>query len=306
MATYNYQTAYQALYNSGTGQISGYGVGSGFNIGPGMLAQSLGPNFVVGSGIDLDSHALFNSWDYVGYVNYGGNQYLVVEDPVVVGDVYFLTNSPVVDPALETLNTTLVAQNSAFCFLTGTLICTPEGDVPVEDLRIGDQVVTANGDSQQIFWVGKKSMATVFTPSENLPVLISAGALGKGLPKRDLQVMPAHAFLIGDALVVAGQLVNGTSIRRLTHEELGDRFTYFAIETESHSLIIAEGAVSETRGNKKVTARAFDNADEYETLYGEHGRSYPALPHTRYRMGDSLPKSIWESVHGLQKSTLVA
>lgn len=52
--------------------------------------------------------------------------------------------------------------------------------------------------------------------------------------------MPAHAFLIDDVLVVAGKLVNGATIRRMTRDELGSYFTYYAIETEDHSLIMID------------------------------------------------------------------
>ena len=110
--------------------------------------------------------------------------------------------------------------------------------------------------------------------------------------------MPAHAFLIGDVLVVAGHLINGSTIRRMTRAELGETFTYYAIETEDHCLILAEGAAAETKGNIKGNAGAFDNWSDYVALYGEEGRSYPNMDYPRYRMIDELPQEIWRRVHG--------
>ncbi len=198
----------------------------------------------------------------------------------------------------SSIGASATVSSGVFCFLTGTRITTPSGEVAIESLSIGDEVVTGHGEIRKIFWVGKKTRSSIFTAEKNLPIEISAGGLGGGLPKRDLRVLPAHAFLIDDVLVVAGQLVNGTTIRKLTPEELGEQFTYYAIETEDHTLILAEGQAAETKGPIKGNPGAFDNWDEYVSLYGEQGREYPQMSYPRIRMVDILPQEIWERVHG--------
>ena len=40
------------------------------------------------------------------------------------------------------------------CFTPGTLIATPKGEVPVEDLREGDKVITRDNGIQEIRWTG--------------------------------------------------------------------------------------------------------------------------------------------------------
>ena len=42
------------------------------------------------------------------------------------------------------------------CFLRGTLIRTPGGDVAIEMLEIGHLVVTASGDHLPIKWIGRR------------------------------------------------------------------------------------------------------------------------------------------------------
>ena len=153
------------------------------------------------------------------------------------------------------------------CFLAGTMIATPDGERPVETLEIGDIILTADGSTRAVRWIGRQSVVSVFAnPLRSYPIRITAGALGEGLPKRDLFLSPDHALLVDDVLVQAGALVNNTSITRVMQP--GERFTYFHIETEDHALILAEGAAAETFVDN-VSRRTFDNYAEYEALYGE-------------------------------------
>jgi hypothetical protein len=94
--------------------------------------------------------------------------------------------------------------------------------------------------------------------------VFKAGSLGAGLPVRDLKVSPQHAVLIDGVMVPAAALVNGTSIVR---DESKTDVTYFHIEMEGHEAVFAEGAPAETFVDHDSRAM-FDNADEYNLLYG--------------------------------------
>lgn len=166
--------------------------------------------------------------------------------------------------------------DTPICFLPGTLIATPSGEKPIEDLCIGDQVLTASGRIAPVRWIGRQTVSTLFRdPLRTLPIRIRAGALGDGLPKRDLLASPAHAFLLDGILVQAGALVNGTSILR--ESAMPQVFTYYNIELAEHDLIFAEGTPAETFVDN-VDRRSFDNAAEHEALYGDVSIAEMDLP----------------------------
>lgn len=153
------------------------------------------------------------------------------------------------------------------CFYPGTLIATPAGAVPVEALGAGDLVLTADGRQVAVRWMARQAVAIRFAdPLKALPIRIRAGALGEGLPARDLLVSPRHALLVEGVLVQAGALVNGTTIARET--DVPEVFTYWHVETPDHSLILAEGVAAETFVDN-VDRERFDNWDEYLALVGQ-------------------------------------
>jgi len=154
------------------------------------------------------------------------------------------------------------------CFLTGTGIATANGDVAVEDLARGDFLLTPSGSTVPIRWIGRQTVSTRFAAAERLtPVRIRAGALSQGLPTRDLTLTADHALLIDGLLINAGALVNGTSIAFVPLSDLGDSYTVYHIETETHDVILAEGVPAETYIDY-IGRQAFDNYDEYVALYG--------------------------------------
>ncbi len=152
------------------------------------------------------------------------------------------------------------------CYLRGTRILTPTGEVNVEALRIGDYVVTRFGGIQPIKWIGRQSYDARFVARnpEKHPVCILAGALGPAMPARDLFISPGHSMLVDGQLVLASALVNGVSVTQPAPEaEIG----YFQIELERHDCIIAEGVWSETYADAPGLRAQFHNAAEFAALY---------------------------------------
>ncbi len=165
-----------------------------------------------------------------------------------------------------------VPTSSIACFTRGTMIATPSGDAAVETLAIGDLVVTATGAHRPIKWLGRRSYAGRFflANPQVRPIRFRAGCLGNGLPRRDLMISPEHAMFLQGLLVPASCLVNGGSI---APDRACDRVDYVHVELDSHDVILAEGAPSETFMDADSRAM-FQNAAEYAAIYGgaaEHG-----------------------------------
>ncbi len=88
------------------------------------------------------------------------------------------------------------------CFASGTLIETSEGLVRVEDLKVGDQVLTYDNGLRPVCWIGSRGLSqTQLEDKPHLkPIVIRANALGPGYPQRDLIVSPQHRILVSSAI----------------------------------------------------------------------------------------------------------
>jgi len=154
---------------------------------------------------------------------------------------------------------------TAPCYCRGTRIAIERGEVTVEDLAIGDEIVTASGARRPVKWIGRRSYSGRFVlgRADILPVCIRAGALGEEAPRRDLWVSPHHAMLLEGVLIEAKDLINDVSI---VQAERIDKVEYFHIELESHDIIFAEGASSETFIDDD-SRLMFHNAHDYFARY---------------------------------------
>jgi hypothetical protein len=156
------------------------------------------------------------------------------------------------------------------CFLKGTLIGTPTGLSPIEALRIGDLVTTADGQSKPVKWIGRRLYRKNGTSWQQpvVPVKIAAHAIARDVPSRDLYVSPGHALLIDGLLIQAADLVNGVSVSRTTPTD-GETIEYLHILLDSHEAIFADGVPAETLLLEPGVHENYTNFAEFLRLYPE-------------------------------------
>lgn len=157
----------------------------------------------------------------------------------------------------------------AYCYMPGTMILTPTGQVAVEKLAIGDALVTRFGGIRKLKWIGIQRYAGRFLANnpDMVPVRIKANALGEGLPQRDLLISPGHSVLVENALVLAKNLVNGITVLQEPAPELVE---YYALEFETHDCVLAEGLFSESFADAPGFRNQFHNVAEFHALYPDY------------------------------------
>ncbi len=158
------------------------------------------------------------------------------------------------------------------CFVAGTRIKTPQGLVPVEELQVGDLVITQDNGAQPLRWTGSRTVAAT---GDFAPIQIAANTFGR---HRTLLLSPLHRVLIRDSLsdilfgepevlVAARDLVNDQSVRRIE----GGRVTYVHILFDRHEVVYSEGLATESFLPGPQISRSFEAeiVEEICTLFPE-------------------------------------
>jgi len=153
-------------------------------------------------------------------------------------------------------------------YLRGTSIRTPNGERRIDELKIGDPIVTLSGESRLIKWIARLRFEEI---SECLaegagPIRISRFALDERAPHRDLYLTPNQRIYIDGMLIPAKYLVNGLTIAEVAPER-EDIIEYLHVELFAHDVIYAEGTVAETFRSWRGGHENFDNCAEYYRLY---------------------------------------
>ncbi|NRB17009.1 MAG: Hint domain-containing protein [Rhodobacteraceae bacterium] len=161
------------------------------------------------------------------------------------------------------------------CFTPGTRIATPLGERKVETLKAGDRVITRDNGIQVIRWLGRRDMTSQeLSGSPHLqPVLIRQGALGNGLPERDIMVSPNHRILVAndktalyfedrEVLVAAKHLTGLTGIDVVEISSV----SYIHFMFDQHEVVLSDGAWTESFQPGDQTLRGLDHAQRRELL----------------------------------------
>lgn len=160
-------------------------------------------------------------------------------------------------------------------FTRGTRITTATGEQkPIENLQVGDRVLTRDSGVQEIRWVGR---STVRATGPFAPIVIKAGAMNN---MGDLKVNPDHRLFVyqredtvgagqAEILVKARYLVNGETV----YFQEGGFIEYFQLLFDDHEIIFAEGIAAETMMVNQATHPVLP-----KSLGEKFARSQPGLP----------------------------
>ncbi|SLN28835.1 hypothetical protein PSA7680_01315 [Pseudoruegeria aquimaris] len=138
-------------------------------------------------------------------------------------------------------------------FLEGTVVKTPYGPRPVEELRSGDVLMTEEG-LHILRWVGRRTLTAAYAVAHNLmPIRIPAHAFETNTPMHDLYVSPNQRLCFGNArfpaffdreqvLVPAEQLVGWKGVRPARRL---NRITYIQLLFDTPCTVSANGFMAE-------------------------------------------------------------
>jgi hypothetical protein len=180
--------------------------------------------------------------------------FVEVTEENTVADVYFFAMNemqPKIEYMLVGIETKGVleklSRNACVSFVKGTHITIADGRLkPVQEIEIGDLVLTRSAGPQPVRWVGN---ALLRAEGDAAPIVIKAGELHN---EHDLIISPNHRLLIHqrqdllnaghtEIMVRARQLVNEDTIYR--HSE--PMVEYYQILFDKHQIIYAEGIATE-------------------------------------------------------------
>ena len=186
-----------------------------------------------------------------------GNSVAHPGNPVLTSFVY--AGAPLADPGFQ-------FQVTPACFRAGTRIRTANGESVVEQLRVGDMVLTASGTHRPVIWVGHRhvDVRRHRSPGSVWPIRIVRGAFGPGMPTRDVDLSPDHAVFVDGNLIPVKCLMNRTTIVQVPTDEV----TYYHVELDRHDVMLAEGLPVESyldAGDRGV----FANGGDAMVLYPE-------------------------------------
>lgn len=163
----------------------------------------------------------------------------------------------------------------------GTMIMTPFGPRPIEQIAPGDRIVTRDAGAQRVYWIGSRriSGARLEAMPGLRPLRIRADAFGRGFPDVDTFVAPGQRLLLrgraveevfatGEVLARCLDLIDdrAISVNRALRE-----VTYFSLMFETHQIIRANGLEVESfhPADCPEEALAADQAAQMRALFPE-------------------------------------
>ncbi|UZD91027.1 Hint domain-containing protein [Cognatishimia activa] len=229
--------------------------------------------------------------------------------------VFTPTDGSVLDD-LELVSTTWVSGTGDLdvndlgppCLVAGTHVETPDGMMRVEDLSPGMSVVGQDGRLLTLRMV----LHTDFNGRELAendklrPVRIVAGALGNGLPRRDLLVSRQHRVVVStqsvlqmfgcdEVLMPAAQLLPLAGFYVDTEFE---SVTYYHLVFDQHEIIYAEGAATESlyTGEEALKSVSDEAREELMAMFPDLTLAHCAMEPARVIPKNTQQKTLVERI----------
>lgn len=158
------------------------------------------------------------------------------------------------------------------CFVSGTLVQTPSGKVPVETLKVGDWVTSRDNGEQMLVWVGT---ARTHGWAQFAPVRFEVGAMGN---TEVLEVSQQHRMLLNtplmelnfgtqEVLVAAKHLVGNKGVSLSPRAQV----EYVHLMFAQHEIVCANGSWSESffYGDQEVFGLEAAARRELESIFAD-------------------------------------
>lgn len=174
----------------------------------------------------------------------------LVEKPIQTIEIVALAGAPCGVRAPER------ADQGYVCFGSDTRIRTPQGETKVVRLKPGDLVETVDHGPQPVRWVAMRRFGPLELRANPAirPIRVRAGALGHGLPARDVLLSPQHRVLVRSRLAMRmfgtpEVLVAVKALLGLPGFEVAEDVggvIYVHLLFDEHEVILADGAPMES------------------------------------------------------------
>lgn len=139
------------------------------------------------------------------------------------------------------------------CLAAGTLILTPDGERPIEDLCRGDSVLDDRGQSHAILWTGKREVPVYGNGRDDFakwaPVKVPRNRFGVNRPHSDLFVSQHHRLVIEQPnlphprMFARAKLLLGLG---LTQDFSADHVVWHHLLFRHHIVMITNGMPTES------------------------------------------------------------
>lgn len=203
-------------------------------------------------------------------------------------------DAPDVDTPIVTSDDDLGNTGTAppICFANGTLIQCEAGPRRIEALTVGDRVMTQHNGLQTIRWIGQITFSgdQLRADPSKRPIRIAAGALGDGLPLRDLRLSRQHRVVVASSIVhrMTGQpevLVAAhrlTALPRISLVCPKKGVTYYHILLDQHDVVFANGMPAESlylgaEARKSLSRRSILEIEELGAIATQDVAALPMI-----------------------------